>query len=368
MANTPILLGNSIYERTGKGTRHPLAWPKTAPTLALIRRLPWYDPAQYVESPQTSSRRIKAFHDPNYVDAAFDAETQQMVPDAIRLKFGLGSSDNPIFPSVIHRASAACGAALKAAALLRDGGVVHSPLGGAHHSQPARASGFGYFNDLVLGIMALTETSSKRVAYIDLDAHHGNAVEDAFAFNPNVMTVSVHQQNCWPHSGIESDPKFNVYNLPVPAGFNDSEMAHVVQEGLLPLLDRFAPDAIVIQAGADALEADTMMDLALSNLAYFDTIKQLRNRAPRIWVTGGGGYNPWAVVRCWTGIWCVLNDRDPDTSIPRDVEDDITAHIQAWPTVTAPQDNWLSTLQDAPRPGEVRQTVVDTVARCVATN
>lgn len=357
MAAKPILLSSDIYGRTGQASAHPLSWPKTVPALDIIQRLEWFDDSCQIECTKVHPRRLRSFHDQAYIDAAYTAETEQCVSPLIRQKYGLGTGDNPIFPSVIERAATACGAALKAAELLTDGGIVHSPLGGAHHVHPARAAGFGYFNDLAIGILAMQDRGLRRIAYIDLDAHHGDGVEAAFAYDPNVLTFSIHEENCWPHTGTESDPHYGVYNLCVPDRFNDSEMSYVVENALLPIVEKFAPEAIVIQAGADSLEDDLMMKLGLSNRAYFKTIDALRHLAPRIWVTGGGGYNPWAVARCWAGIWCVLNDRDPVDEPPISDEQQIIDKVNQWPSVAKPPENWLSSLVDQTRDGVVRPCI-----------
>ena len=361
MPDRPVLIGNDIFYQTAMTSKHPLAMPKTAPTLDLIQMLSCYDEARYIEASKATPRRIKIFHDPSYVDVAFDAEATQKISAENCLKYGIGDGDNPIFPGVFNRASVACGAAVKAANLLTDGGIVHSPLGGAHHAKPAEASGFGYFNDIVIGILTMLDNGLKRVAYIDIDAHHGDAVEAAFAYNPDVMTLSIHQENCWPYSGIESNPDMGVYNIPVPTGFNDTEMAYVIHEVALPLLNRFKADSIVIQAGADSLADDHMMDLGLSNRAYFECVAAFLDQAPRIWVTGGGGYNPWAVTRCWAGIWCVLNNYDPADVPPVAEENQLIELIRKWPAVSNPPENWLTTLVDDQRPGEIRDPVKKTV-------
>ena len=357
MFEKPILIGSDIYHRTGMTSKHPLAWPKTAPTLDLIRSLGWYDEAMYIESPKATPRRLGMFHDPAYIEAAFDIEASQQITNELRNRFGIGSDGNPFFPGVIERASTACGAAIKAANLLVNGGIVHSPLGGAHHSQPAKASGFGYFNDIVLGILTMLDNGLSKIAYIDIDAHHGDAVESAFANNPNVLTLSIHEEECWPYSGTESYPQKGIYNIPVPAGFNDSEMLFLLEKVILPLLEKHKPEAIVIQAGADSIADDLMMKLELSNRAYFKTIDILHRAAPRIWVTGGGGYNPWAVVRCWAGIWCILNGRDPADEPPITIEEDIKNLIQKWHPISEPPENWLATLADDDRIGKIRTEV-----------
>ena len=273
------------------------------------------------------------------------------------MEYGLGTGDNPIFPGVIQRASMACGAAVLAADLLMEGRVVYSPLGGAHHAEHARASGFGYFNDLVIGIMRMLDNGINRIAYIDLDAHHGNAVEDTFAYDRNVLTFSIHQENCWPYEGTESNPFYNIFNIPVPAGFNDTEMSYLLHEVMLPKLAFFKPEVVVVQAGADSLAQDRMMDLSLSNRAYFEAIENLQKLAPRLWVTGGGGYNPWAVTRCWAGIWCVLNGRSPAISRSTETEQKLVNLIRQWPSVAEPPLGWLKSLLDEPLPGQLRDIV-----------
>ncbi|WP_368186428.1 acetoin utilization protein AcuC [Aestuariibius sp. HNIBRBA575] len=361
ISRRPILIGSDIFERTGKTANHPMAWPKTAPTLALIRQLAWHDPDTYVEGVKPLPQRLRMFHDPDYVDAALDAETQQSVSASVRQKYGLGHRDTPLFKGVIDRAAMACGVAIKAAHLLTDreasGGIVHSPLGGAHHVHRAYAAGFGYFNDLVIGILALRDRGIGKIAYVDLDAHHGDGVETAFAFDKSVLTLSVHQQHCWPHTGLECDPAYGVYNFPVPPDFNDTEMAALMHKAICPILNDFAPEVIVVQAGADSLAQDAMMDLSLSNQAYFDAIRALIPIAPRLWVTGGGGYNPWAVARCWAGIWCVLNDQNPADQPPFPDTARIINQIRQWGDLPDVEPDWGAYLADKPNPGPVRDAI-----------
>lgn len=131
-------------------------------------------------------------------------------------------------------------------------------------------------------------------------------------------------------------------NLPVPPGFNDSEMAYVLDAAILPLAERFAPQAVVLQCGADALDDDPMSRVSLSNLALWRVVAALRGLAPRLLVLGGGGYNPWSVGRCWTGVWAALNG----FTIPDRL----------------PPETWFTSLADRPRPGPVREAVRTVVA------
>src|SRR5262249_11177843 len=161
------------------------------------------------------------------------------------------------------------------------------------------ASGFCYFNDPALAILTLLDQGLQRIYYVDIDAHHGDGVEAAFADDPRVRTVSVHEAGRWPNTGkLQDRAGGSARNLPVPTGFNYTEMRFLCDEVLRPLGERFAPEALVLQCGADALADDPMSGLALSNNAHWYVVDRLRDLAPRLLVLGGGGYNPWSVARC----------------------------------------------------------------------
>ena len=122
-----------------------------------------------------------------------------------RARYQLGKIDNPIFPEVFRRPATAAGGSILAAELLAEGGIVYSPAGGTHHGRPDRASGFCYFNDPVLGILAMLDRGLERIFYVDIDAHHGDGVQDAFADDDRVLTVSVHEGARWPYTGAADD-------------------------------------------------------------------------------------------------------------------------------------------------------------------
>jgi len=362
MLDRPRLIGSDIFRERGLGSTHPFAIPKASATIDLVRALGWLDGETYVDSPRAMPARLQRFHDPAYVDAVMDAEAAQAAAPGMRERFGLGGEGAPIFKGMFARAATACGAAVEAARLLADGGIVYSPGGGAHHGRPARASGFCYFNDIALGILSMLDRGLNRFCYFDIDAHHGDGVEDAFANDPRVLVVSVHEAGCWPFTGTDSDLGRGIANFAVPAGFNDSEMAFLLENAILPLIERHRPEAIVIQAGADSLADDPMMDLGLSNRAYADIIRTLMGMAPRLLVFGGGGYTPWSVARCWAGIWAVLNGFEVPDRVPEAAETvlrDLTRH---WATGRMPPEHWFTTLADAPRPGAVREAVKQAAA------
>jgi acetoin utilization protein AcuC len=244
-----------------------------------------------------------------------------------------------------------------AAGLVAAGGVVHAPGVGNHHGQPARASGFCFVNDVALLILRLAAQNITRVAYLDLDAHHGDGVEAAFADNPDVLTMSVHETGRWPRTGVASDPARAVWNFPVPQGFNDSELDYLLQTAILPTLRAFQPQALILLPGADALADDPMAKLSLSNNAIWGSVRAVADISDRLVVLGGGGYNPFALARCWAGIWAVLNGIEIPDTLPAEAEAVLRDVEYFRPEGRNPPAHWLTTLRDKPNPGRVRDAV-----------
>ncbi|MDB5315319.1 MAG: acetoin utilization protein AcuC [Rhodospirillales bacterium] len=353
----PILIGSEIYRRSTFGGKHPLSIPRVSTALDLIRALGWLDPARYRDSPRASAAELTRFHAPDYVAALERAQAAQAVSEADRARFGIGARGNPVYAEMFDRPRTGAGGLLLAAELTHDGGEAHVPGAGTHHGRPDRASGFCYLNDVVLGILAWLDQGLTRVFYLDLDAHHGDGVEAAFADDPRVMTLSVHEAGRWPFTGTHSAGLTR--NIAVPEGYSDAEAAWVREAAILPLIRHWQPQAILLQAGADALAEDPLARLALSNNAYFATVRAVMGLAPRLIVTGGGGYNPWSVARCWAGLWGVLNGFAPPDRLPPAAEAVLRALTWARAAGRAPPEHWFTTLVDPVQPpGSVREEVV----------
>ena len=158
------------------------------------------------------------------------------------------------------------GGSILAAELACEGHTVFHPTGGTHHGRPDRASGFCYLNDPVFAILTFLRSGRRNVLYIDLDAHHGDGVEDAFIEEDRVTTLSVHEAGRWPFSGTHSRPESGAWNFPVPPGLNDSEFEFLFEHAVLPLVEKKAPDALVLCCGADCLAGDPLSKMQLSNI------------------------------------------------------------------------------------------------------
>jgi acetoin utilization protein AcuC len=357
-AQRPILIGSEIYRGSTYGPKHPLAIPRVSTTLDLIRAMGWVAPGQYLESPLATPEQLTRFHTPDYVAALMRAEAEQAVTPEIRARHHLGAHGNPVYREVFRRPATGAGGTMLAARLTAEGGVVHVPGGGTHHGMPDRASGFCYLNDAVLGLMGWLDAGLDNILYLDIDAHHGDGVELAFAEDRRVFTLSIHEAGRWPHTGLADDRAGgHARNLPVPEGFNDSEMDWLLRHAVLPLIRHLRPQAIMLQCGADAIEEDPLSRLALSNAAHRAFVAAIMPLAPRLIVLGGGGYNPWSVARCWAGVWATLNRIPIPPGIPQAAEAVLRGLDWSRAAGRNPPGHWFTTIADAPRPGQVRDEI-----------
>lgn len=359
MLSRPHFIASEIYRKSRYGAKHPLSIPRVSLVADMVRLLGWLDETVYRDGPVARPEQLARFHDPDYIAAVQRAEREGALSPEERARWNVGAGGNPIYGEVFRRPATAAGSSILAAEMLRDGGIVHSPAGGTHHGRPDRASGFCYFNDPVLGILTLLDQGITPVAYVDLDAHHGDGVEDAFADDPRVLTISLHQGDLWPRTGgIERARTLtNAVNLPVEAGFHDDAFAYVLESAILPLVADHAPAAIVLQCGVDGLAEDPLSKLALSNASHWRAVDMLMPLAPRLLVLGGGGYNPYAVARAWSGVWARLNRLEIPDRLPAEAEAMLRAVPWRHSLARNAPDHWFTTLADRPRGGPIGEEV-----------
>lgn len=361
----PVMIGHEIYRTSSYGPHHPLRVPRVSTVMDLSRALGWLPPAQFVQSPRAKPQALTGFHTPAYLAALQTAEATQVVTPAITTQHGLGTPSNPVFPEMYRRPATSAGASLLAGELLARGGIVYSPAGGTHHGMPDRANGFCYLNDPVLAIQSLRRNGARRIAYVDIDAHHPDGVEHAFADDPDTLLISTHEENRWPRTGAVTDAGVGqVWNLPLPAGCGDDGAAFARDEIILPVVAQFQPDAIVLQCGADAVLEDPQSRMAWSNRAHWAIVAALKTMAPRYLVLGGGGYNPWSVGRCWTGVWGTLNGHEMPDLLPSPAQNVLRSLVwDGQRRVKTPPEEWLTRLADEPRPLGVPEIVRARVAQ-----
>jgi acetoin utilization protein AcuC len=266
--------------------------------------------------PATISEMNK-YHSARYLTALQQAVEGKLTPENGRM--GLGTPDCPVFKDLLDYAAWACGATLTGAALILSGktDIAFSPSGGFHHAMAERASGFCYINDLVLACMRFVD-EGKRVLYLDVDAHHGDGVQDAFYSSDKVMVISLHEsgKTLWPWTGFEDETGdgagkgFNI-NVTLPLGTCDESYLEAFNQIIIPLIKAYNPDCFVLQLGMDALAGDPIAHLELTNNAHAEIVDRLMHFDKPMLVTGGGGYHVDNTVRGWALAWeimCGLGD------------------------------------------------------------
>jgi acetoin utilization protein AcuC len=303
----------------------------------------WSRPGVTMAAPAPATDAdLELVHDPRYIAAvrtisgwAEDLGARGLGVTQLRYArtFGLGTGDQPVFPGM-HQASAlVAGATLDAARAAWSGPGQHgaSIAGGMHHAMAARASGYGVYNDVAIAIAWLLEAGAERVAYVDIDAHHGDGVQTAFYADPRVLTISLHQHpaDTFPFTGLPSETggpgaEGSAVNVALPARTGDARWLRAFHAIVPPLLRQFRPQILVSQHGADTHRLDPLARLELSidgQRAAHAAIHALAHElADGRWLlTGGGGYELVRVVPLsWTHLIAEAAGEpiDPDTPTP----------------------------------------------------
>ena len=272
---------------------------------------------------QASNEEILSYHTPEYVDAVRTVHRGESPANLSDFNFGEG--DNPVYQGIHDAAVWSTGASLKAAELLVLGEVeaAFSISGGLHHAMPGYAYGFCVFNDPVIAIKAMM-AEGMRVAYVDLDCHHGDGVQHAFYETDKVLTVSIHESGAFlfPGTGFTQEigsglgRGFSV-NIPLYPYTSDEIYLWAFGEVVPPLLGAFHPDVLVTQMGIDTHYRDPITHLSLTVQGFGRIVKQLSLLAPDRWLAlGGGGYDLQAVARAWTLAYGVISEQDLPDRIP----------------------------------------------------
>jgi len=322
---TALIYGEE-WARFDYGPEHPLRMERLGLTWRLMQaygltRLP----GMLLRSPEPAGETdLARFHSREYLDVLKQADAGREPPRGET--FGLGAGDNPVFPGLWEASRLGAAGSLLAADLVGSGEVDRAFhfAGGLHHAMPDRASGFCYVNDAVLAIMRLRERGL-RVAYVDIDAHHGDGVQHAFYGDPRVLTVSTHErgERLFPGTGFvrevgEGEGIGYSVNLPLEA-YTDSAAYLPAFEAVVPqLVARFDPDVIVAQLGIDAHRTDPLTHLALDLQGWTAALTRILTLAPRVVALGGGGYDLTNVARGWTVAWAVLNGIELPPELPEE--------------------------------------------------
>ena len=327
------------------GPDHPLAPVRVELTMRLAHELGlWTGPGVAVTPPAPATDAdLELVHEARYVATVRAVSRWAEHPDArdglkenqlrVARMFGLGTEDNPVFPGMHEASALVTGATLAAARAVWSSSAQHgaSIAGGMHHAMAAHASGFGVYNDVAVAIAWLLGHGAERIAYVDIDAHHGDGVEAAFYADPRVLTISLHQHpaTLFPFTGLPTETggpgaEGSAVNVALPAGTGDAPWLRAFHGIVPPLLRQFRPQILVSQHGADTHRRDPLAHLQVSidgqRAAHAAIHALAHDQADGRWLlTGGGGYDLVHVVpRTWTHLVAEAAGQpiDPGTQTP----------------------------------------------------
>jgi acetoin utilization protein AcuC len=307
---------------------HPLNPRRLEFTISLARELGVLDNAAVLAPAPATSVELLTIHDEDYLRAVRAAST-----DSSFHGFGLGTGDDPVFAGMYEASALIAGGSRAAASQVWEGRALHAVniAGGLHHAMRGAASGFCVFNDVVLAIRTLLAAGASRVAYVDVDVHHGDGVQAAFWDDPRVLTISLHQdpRTLFPGTGFAAEVGVGAgegaaINVALPPGTGDSGWLRAFSAVVPAAVRSFAPDVLVTQCGCDTHHEDPLANLELSVDGQRAAIALLHQLAHEVaqgrWVAlGGGGYG---LVRCVPRTWTHLiaeaagTPIDPRTPVP----------------------------------------------------
>lgn len=323
MRRAVFLSTPEIWQR-GHGPQHPMKPERLRRTFELLSEFGalGVDNVQVVEPQIASEEELGLFHTREYIEVT--RALSQGEGNITGSRHGFGPGDNPVFSGMYETEALKVGSTLNGARMLmaNECDVAFSYGGGLHHGGPDFASGFCVFNDCAVAIQWLVD-QGQRVAYIDIDVHHGDGVQDAFYGTDQVLTISLHQdgRTLFPGTGfIEETGQgpgvgYSV-NVPLPPLTFGTAYLRAFDAIVPTLIERFAPDVVVTQLGVDTHFRDPLASLALATQQHQQLFERLDGLAPRWLALGGGGYEIDVVPRSWSLAFAVMSGQQLPDRLP----------------------------------------------------
>lgn len=303
-----VLAGDSIADY-GFGNGHPFGQDRHDVFLRSLRERDLEDRV-WIEDPARAASRaeLELFHTSRHVRFV-----ERMSVEGIGF---LDEGDTPAFPGIYHTAANVVGATLQAGELLASGAArrVFIPIAGLHHAARDKTSGFCVFNDIGVLIENLRKRHGiRRIAYVDIDAHHGDGVYFGFASDPDVIFVDIHEDGrfLFPGTGHREDVgtgpgKGMKLNIPMHPGAGDEEFVEAWAE-CEAFLESARPEFYILVAGADSLAGDPLTHLQYTENAHGQAARAVCRLADahaqgRVLGLGAGGYNRRNVAAAWSRV------------------------------------------------------------------
>ncbi|MCX7957510.1 MAG: acetoin utilization protein AcuC [Deltaproteobacteria bacterium] len=304
------------FEKYTYGANHPFRLDRGRLFLNSALRLNILNDSDIVLTDNGKEEDIRLFHTSEYTDILKRANSGEIESEF--LQYGIGLPDNPVFKGIFDVAVLHTSMAREAYEQIKNTDRIFVPVGGLHHAMRNRASGFCYINDLGI-LIELLLGESKKVFYIDIDAHHGDGIQNGFYDNPRVLKMSFHEsgKTLFPFGGFEDElgsgeGKFFNLNIPLNCYADDEIFLFLFKKIFIPIIEKFNPDITVAQIGVDMMSTDPLTHLRLTNNSYIEAIRIIKEKSKKLIAFGGGGYNPDNIVKGYTLAWAVLNDIETD--------------------------------------------------------
>ncbi len=305
------------YGKYDLGPEHPFSPIRAEMVIDLLKEWGiWKEP---VEAIPITAEELKIIHDEEYINSIEKLSQGTQIKGIER--FGLGSADNPIVEGMAEGARYQVGGTVLGAKLLIEGKAkkVLQFGGGFHHAHNKLASGFCIYNDLAMAIKEMVK-HGWHVAYLDIDVHHGDGVQEMFYSDEKVMTISIHESGeylfpgtGWVHELGKSMGRGLKINIPMEPFSEGDSYLEVLNKVVEPALSWFRPNALVVQAGADAHFSDPLADNLLTTHDYEKIFNKIINLSDNncngnVLFTFGGGYSSIATPRVWAILYLILNN------------------------------------------------------------
>lgn len=341
------------------GPGHPLAPIRVELAMRLARDFGLFEQTNVEllgDVAVASHDALARVHDAAYIAAV---ERASVDPDLVDIAHGLGTADDPVFAGMHTAAARVAGGTLLAADAVMSGRADHAVnvFGGLHHAMADRAAGFCIYNDIAVAIGWLLDSGVERVAYVDVDVHHGDGVQAIFYDDPRVLTISLHESprslfpgTGWPSESGGPGAEGTSVNVALPAGTGDQGWLRAFHAVVPQLLGAFTPDVLVTQHGVDSHFEDPLAHLTLSidgqRMSYAALHRWAHAYAQGRWIAVGGGGYEWVdvVPRAWTHLIAEMAGAgiDPHATIPEAFHAYVTARMgRPGPsTMTDGRDPW----------------------------
>ena len=358
------------YSLYNLGSEHPFSPQRVQMLIELLQT--WNVYKEPLQPEPIDPDALKDIHSDDYIDTVEKVSKGIKTNDAE--KYSLGTADNPIVEGMAEGARYQVGGTLLGAQLLLENKAdkVITLGGGFHHAHKNMAAGFCVYNDLAVAIKEMTD-NGWHVAYLDIDVHHGDGVQELFYNNDKVMTISIHESgeflfpgSGWIHELGQGSGRSLKLNVPLEPFSEGDSYLMAIDRVVKPALSWFRPNALIVQAGADAHFSDPLADNLLTTLDYEIIFNEIINISDSLCngktlFTFGGGYSPTATPRVWALLYLLVNKMEVPEYLP-----------EAWKNKWEKIINQLlpKTLHDSlpafdliPRKEEILNTNKDTIRR-----